>query len=210
MASLRGLNWMHMPQWFQRVALGPSGSTPVKAPLHLKPTAAPSGTASEGDLYFSDSVAKPLAYSGSAYYILGNGQYARVADATAATLAPVAADSGTMYQMDRAGGIAVTLPAAVAGLSFGFTVRTTFTSNATITAASGDLLIGGLFSIDTDSSNAVAYFPADGSDDLIITLNGTTTGGLVRTHIHLFAVDDDRWLVEGVNFGSGVVATPFS
>src|SRR4051812_6007905 len=52
----------------------------------------------------------------------------RIVNCTASTLAVTEAlHSGRVIVLDRAGGIAVTLPAAAAGLEFNFIVKTTFT-----------------------------------------------------------------------------------
>jgi hypothetical protein len=80
-----------------------------------------------------------------------------------------------------------------------------------ITAASGDLLVGHAFI--TKATDAVAnrvYFAADGSDDLILTLNGTTTGGLIGSQAVMQVNKDGYWLVLADLTGSGTLATPFS
>jgi hypothetical protein len=80
-----------------------------------------------------------------------------------------------------------------------------------ITAASGDLLVGHAFI--TKATDAVAnrvYFAADGSDDLILTLNGTTTGGLIGSQAVMQVNKDGYWLVLADLTGSGSLATPFS
>ena len=80
-----------------------------------------------------------------------------------------------------------------------------------ITAASGDLLVGNVFS--TKATDAVAnrvYFAADGSDDLIFTLDGTTTGGLIGSEAFFQVNKDGYWNVSAQLTGSGTLATPFS
>ena len=80
-----------------------------------------------------------------------------------------------------------------------------------VTAASGDLLVGNAFL--TKATDAVAnrvYFAADGSDDLILTLNGTTTGGLIGSQAVMQVNKDGYWLVLADLNGSGTLATPFS
>ena len=80
-----------------------------------------------------------------------------------------------------------------------------------ITAASGDLLIGN--TIATKATDAVAnsvYFAADGSDDLIFTWNGGTTGGLIGSEVFFQVNKDGYWFVKSVANGSSTLATPFS
>lgn len=127
------------------------------------------------------------------------------------------AQSGRVLLCDDAAGLDFTLPAIGAGdigTRFTFVVTVSVTSNNyRITAASGDLLFGGLLCIDADdvyTAPQVAFYEADGTDDLIITLNGGTTGGLVGTKVELVATSATQWFVSGMNLGDGVLATPFS
>ncbi|MFP5260989.1 MAG: hypothetical protein ACLGJB_03685 [Blastocatellia bacterium] len=121
-------------------------------------------------------------------------------------------ESGSLVLFDRAAGIVYTLPSAKPGLTFDFVVTTTITSNnaKVITAAGTELLIGDVVSVDTDTSNAVANFTANGSTHIAITQNGTTTGGIKGTHFRLKCLSSTLWVVDGVVQGSGVVATPFA
>jgi hypothetical protein len=72
------------------------------------------------------------------------------------------------------------------------------------------LLIGALLSIDTDTSNALAAHTANGSTHLAVSMNGTTTGGILGTQFRVTCLSSTRWAITGINFGSGVVATPFA
>jgi len=79
-----------------------------------------------------------------------------------------------------------------------------------VTASTGDYLKGHAFI--TKASDAVAnrvYFASDGTD-LIYTLNGTTTGGLIGTQVVFTANKDGHWTVIGDGNGSSTLATPFS
>ena len=119
--------------------------------------------------------------------------------------------SGAAVLFDRAAGITFTLPAAAKiGTYFDFFVTTTVTSNAhkVITAVGTEFLLGGLMNIDTDTSNAVAAWTADGSTNLSISMNGTTTGGLKGTWIRVTALNATQWGVQGIIQGNGTVATP--
>jgi hypothetical protein len=129
-----------------------------------------------------------------------------------ATVTLTAAQTGSTVLMDRAAGIVFTLPTAAAGLAFDFYVTTAVTSNAykVITSVGTELLIGGLLSDDTDSSDALAMFNANGSSHIAVSMNGTTTGGLVGTRIRVTCLSATKWFVEGTVYGSGTVATPFA
>lgn len=121
-------------------------------------------------------------------------------------------ESGSVALFDRAAGIVYTLPTAKVGAYFDFVVTTTITSNAAkvITAAGTELLIGGYTSVDTDTSNAVAAFTANGSTHVAVSMNGTTTGAILGTKLRFTCLSSTRWMVEGFVQGSGVVATGFA
>lgn len=105
-----------------------------------------------------------------------------------------------------------TLPALVAadiGTTYEFVVTTTATS-LTITAATGDLLLGGVSIMSTSAGLENDAFSADGTDDLILTMNGTTQGGIVGSWVRFTAASATSWLVRGGLIGSGTLVTPFS
>jgi hypothetical protein len=134
-----------------------------------------------------------------------------IADAAAVTL--TAADSGALVVFDKADGATITLPTAAAGLYFDFIVHTTGTSsnNKVITASASEFIKGVLKSVDTDTGNAIAIDQAgNGTTHVAITMNRTTTGGITGTHFRLTAISATIWMVDGFNFGSGTVATPFA
>lgn len=121
-------------------------------------------------------------------------------------------ESGSLCLFDRAAGIVFTLPTAKPGAYFDFVVTTTITSNAAkiITAAGTELLIGSVLSEDTDTANAAALFPANGSTHIAVSMNGTTTGAILGSKLRFTCLSTTRWMVEGLVKGSGVVATPFA
>ena len=122
-------------------------------------------------------------------------------------------ESGSTCLFDRAAGIVYTLPTApTPGTFFEFIITTTITSNAAkvITGAGTELLIGGYMNVDTDTSNAVAAFTGNGSTHVSVSMNGTTTGGILGTKLRFTCLSSTRWMVEGIVQGSGVVATAFA
>ena len=127
----------------------------------------------------------------------------------AATL--TAAQSGSFCLWNAAVGFTYTLPAAAAGLVFEFFVTVTNTSvTHKLSCAAGDFFLGSVVGIDTDTSNAVAAYTADGTTHDHINGNGTTTGGLLGTYYRVVAADAVVWMVSGTVLGSGIVATPFA
>lgn len=72
-----------------------------------------------------------------------------------------------------------------------------------------DKFVGSILMVDTDTAGAVSgYAPAASND--VISLNGTTTGGISGSWITVTAVAALQYMVQGVLLGSGVVATPFA
>jgi hypothetical protein len=202
------------------------GHGAVETPLHLTAQAVPSGTAVKGDLYFDSTANCLMQYTGSAWEEVGASPsgnavvggtlgYRRplTSFTTASPTALTAAESGTQYTFNRAAGVAVVLPAVTAaevGVFYDFFFETTATGDHTITAQAADLLIGGVGIQDFDTANTGAYFAADGSDDLIITMNGTTKGGKKGSWLRLTVSSATSWTVQGTLFGDGALATPFS
>jgi hypothetical protein len=107
-----------------------------------------------------------------------------------------------------------TLPAAAGtGNIYRFVVGTVNTSNHVINAATNSGAFYGLITqVDKDSTAATGYHAAGGSSADVITLNGTTTGGLVGDWIEVQDIATNTWAVRGmcgVPAGSNI-ATPFS
>lgn len=124
------------------------------------------------------------------------------------------AQSGRTILVDDAAGLDFTLPAVAAaqiGTFYKFLVTTTITSNnLRVTAASGDLLRGGVLVVDFDTANTATYFTPDESDDLVYTANGSTKGGKKGTVVTFTAITATGWFVEGLTYGDGSLATPFA
>ena len=79
-----------------------------------------------------------------------------------------------------------------------------------VTAAAGDPFRGYVFK--TKATDAVAnrlYFAPDGTD-LILTLNGTTTGGLIGSEVFLQVDKDGYWGCSAQLTGSGSIVTSWS
>ena len=103
-----------------------------------------------------------------------------------------------------------TITKALNGLEYKFIMANDAGGDITITAtdAAGDFYQGtiAVHSVDADDG-----FAANGSSNNIITMNGTTTGGLLGSEINMRAVYGIGWIVDGNVFGTnGTGATPFS
>jgi len=134
-----------------------------------------------------------------------------VADAATLTLnGPT--DSGSLILLDRAAGTIVTLPDTPAnGTNYTFQVKTDVTSNnyQINTGVAGlDLLSGYVYNDKAGSLPAIVS--PDPAHDTSITMNGSTTGGLVGTNFTLTFDGTNLWNISGTVRGSGTMTTPFS
>lgn len=122
-----------------------------------------------------------------------------------------AAMSGSTMLFDAAGATAYVLPAIAAadvGVTFKFVTTVTATGAHSITAAAADLLIGTAYMNVTAAD--IEVFHPNGSSNLVISMNGTTTGGVEGTEWTLTAVSATRWEAIGHVNATGAQATPFA
>lgn len=131
---------------------------------------------------------------------------------TASTLAVEAnAYGGVPIVLDRAAGIAVTLPAATgSGVVFEFFLKTSVTSNSTtIKVANANDVMTGQAVMGQDAGDTVVHFATAASSDTV-TWNGTTMGGLTGARCKLIDIAANLWHVEVISDASGTEASPFS
>jgi hypothetical protein len=140
-----------------------------------------------------------------------------VVNVTSGTYTPTAAQSGSIFTLNLAGGITITLPAAAAGLTYEFHVGTTFTGTFQIDAAgSGADTLQGLItmgpSLTGTATNAgvttMIAGPAALDHQYIADLD--TKGRMLGTRLKYTAITDAIWLVEGTAVTAGTCVTPFS
>jgi len=70
-----------------------------------------------------------------------------------------------------------------------------------------DKFVGGLY---TGVNNATGKTFISGASNDVITLNGTTKGGLAGSIIKVTAMASAKYAVEGITLGSGTLVTPFA
>lgn len=135
----------------------------------------------------------------------------RIVNATASTLTVTKlSHDQKIVTLNRAAGIAVTLPAATgSGNWFRFYVGTTVTSNTTTIKVVGDDTMSGLALSAADSGASVNGWET-ASDTDTITFDGTTTGGILGDFVELIDVAADKWHVRVQSSSTGSEATPFS
>jgi hypothetical protein len=130
---------------------------------------------------------------------------------TASTLTIVpATHSGCIIILNRAAGIAVTLPNATGtGNIYSFFVGTTVTSNTTtITRGTTNDVMSGVV-LQAKASTAMTPIPT-ASNTNTLTLNGSTTGGILGDWIQLADVATNQWSLIMLISSTGTVATPLS
>lgn len=138
---------------------------------------------------------------------------------TAATLTAAFDTTGfKIYNLNKASGIAVTLPAASgSGKKFIFYLGATITSNSTTIAVANasDYLRGQIFTSTDNGSGAGLTWPTANSgtastESDTVTLNGGTTGGHIGDRIELIDIAANVWGITGTLGSTGTEATPFS
>ena len=92
------------------------------------------------------------------------------------------------------------------GATFFFVVETAATDMDILTDGT-DKFVGGLYTGKDDATGKT--FIAGATND-VITLNGSTKGGLAGSIIRVTAVADNKYAVEGIILGSGTIVTPFA
>ena len=145
---------------------------------------------------------------------------ANVVSLTADTTLTVAAHSGKILTCNDADG-KFTLPSIVTtdpgdntdpnqlnnlGATFFFVVETAAT-DMDIKTDGTDKFVGGLYTGVDDNTGKT--FISGASND-VITLNGSTKGGLAGSIIKVTAMASAKYAVEGITLGSGTLVTPFA
>ena len=145
---------------------------------------------------------------------------ANVVSLTADTSLTVAAHAGKILTCNDADG-KFTLPSIVAtapgedsdpnqtnnlGATFTFVVETAATDMDILTDGT-DKFVGGLY---TGVTNATGKTFISGASNDVITLNGSTKGGLAGSIITVTAIGSAKYAVEGIILGSGTLVTPFA
>lgn len=122
-----------------------------------------------------------------------------------------ASHAGRTMVLDVASGATVTLPAATGtGNVYKFFVKTTVTSNNyIIQVASADDTVAGVAIVANDTDNSASIFETAATSDTI-TLNGTTTGGILGGQVELQDVTSGVFSVVARGAATGTEATPFS
>ena len=113
----------------------------------------------------------------------------------------------TVNVLNRAGGFVTTLPAATgSGDIYKFYVQTTVTADMTIAALTTDIIQGAII---VGTAATAGTMAATATSDKL-TMNGSTTGGLLGSYVEFTDVVSGAWVVRGALVSSGTAATPFA
>jgi len=130
---------------------------------------------------------------------------------TAATVTITAASHGNrVITLNRAAGIAVTLPNAVgSGFWYWFFIGTTITSNSTTITrgVTADVMSGVCYQAKA-ATNLTPVLTASNTNT--ITMDGSTKCGILGDNIFLMDVGLNQWMLEMLAAASGTLATPFT
>ena len=130
---------------------------------------------------------------------------------TANATLTAASHAGRTMVLSVASGATLTLPAASGtGNIYKFFVATTITSNNyIIQVANGNDTMAGVAIVANDSDNSASIFETAAASDTI-TLDGTTTGGILGGTIEIQDVATNVFSVVARGAATGTEATPFS
>ena len=130
---------------------------------------------------------------------------------TADATLTAASHAGRTMVLSVASGATLTLPAASGtGNIYKFFVATTITSNNYIVqVANANDTMAGVAIVANDSDNSASIFETAATSDTI-TMNGTTTGGLLGATVEIQDVASNVFSVVSRGAATGTEATPFS
>ena len=149
-----------------------------------------------------------------------NAGYNSVVSLTANTTITVASHAGRILLCNDADGV-FTLPSIVVtepddktdpgqlcnlGAQFTFVVVTAATDMDIVTDGT-DKFVGGFY---TGVNDATGKTFISGSSNDVITMNGSTKGGIAGSIVRCTAIASAKYAVEGIILGSGTIVTPFA
>jgi hypothetical protein len=127
---------------------------------------------------------------------------------TAATSLTRNVHADALILLDSTTGRILTLPASTGkGDTYRVYIPTTVSSGDHVVAALTTDIIQGAVAVATDIAGVTC--PTTATSDKI-TMNGSTTGGLLGSYLELRDAKSGQWMVTGTLVSSGSEATPFS
>ncbi len=123
--------------------------------------------------------------------------------------------SGALCILSDLTGTLYTLPASTVGLTYDFFVSVSNTSGAhKIITPAAVFLVGaidyGIVDTTPGANPGPKFTGADGTTIRSISMNGTTTGGVVGTTLRVTCISATQWKISGYVIASGTISTPFA
>lgn len=198
-----------------------SGSTvyvgPANSFMHADPPPGRCTTASQQALWINADTGVIFTCGPNSLWARSTAPwYTPINSGNGSTLTLSAGQSGMTFLFDRAAGIVYTLPKPVPGMTFDFVVTVTITSNAAtvVTDGASTFIQGNIIgNVSGAASNAAANLTGwvcNGTSHIKVTMNGTTTGGILGSRLHFVAVSSTVWQVDGLAIQTVAIATPCS
>ena len=130
-------------------------------------------------------------------------------------------DSGATCVFDTAAASTFTLPTPELGMSFTFVSTITATGDHEIITNTNTYgFLGGATIVSTTADETNAFSAAGTGVNDYITMNGTTSGGIAGSVVHVYAIvgqaeglstgEAKSWAVHASLIGSGAMVTPFA
>lgn len=117
--------------------------------------------------------------------------------------------SGSLVMLNSVDAVQITLPANPAvGSYFRFQCAQATVAGYSILCPSGHKYLG--YNYAKKSATADVIFSPNGTTNNLLSMNATTTGGLVGTDLLIVYLGSGRYTVSGCTFGSGALATSYS
>lgn len=139
------------------------------------------------------------------------GSLKNVVNATA-TLAPTAAQSGTLFTLNAAAGFTTTLPTPAVGLDYTFVVGTLITSNTyKIITNTSSVYLQGLAEMGYGTEGDVTFFNSvPATTNLSYNIGATATAGLIGSWLHFVCVSATLWQVDAHMMTTTTPTTPWA
>lgn len=123
------------------------------------------------------------------------------------TLVP--GESGALVVLTAAAATVLVLPPPVKGMRFEIVCSITNTGDHTIETDGAATFFGGSLHTGAEGLAGEVHI-ADGTSDVLVTMNGTTKGGITGSKLSVEAISATVWMLEGTLIGSGTLVTPIS
>ena len=79
-----------------------------------------------------------------------------------------------------------------------------------VNTTGADVFLGGVYGTIANNASAGDSLFATSTVNKTLTLNATTTGGLIGGWLEFTMISATQWSVSGTTLGTGAIATPFS